>query len=305
MAIARRLRRGAYSRIHAHRPYGHQLGALAQVLTDLPLSISVHAHEVAHDSGHFAAVFELIDFAAFCNDAARRFLVERIPAGNAAKCQLIYHGVDLSAFPALPLPPTCEQLRLVSAGRLTTTKGFPRLLRAIATLRDRGVQVELSILGEGSQRQALTALATELGVRESVHFAGWLSPSGLRQVFEASDVFCLLPDTTYHDGLPNVVLEAQALGRPVVISSLPAAAEAVAHGVNGFVLEPEDHEGICDALARLARDPALRLGMSLAARARVEQQHDSRQHLAQLHQLLLNRSCASRSVAPRVAVVCP
>jgi glycosyltransferase involved in cell wall biosynthesis len=298
-AIAARLRSGRYARIHSHWPYGHQLAALAHLLTGIPSSISVHAHEVAHDNGHFDAVFELIDFAAFCNDAARRFLLERVASTNAGKCKLVYHGVDLAAFPALGPSPAGGRLRLVSAGRLTPTKGFARLLRVVAELGRRDVPVELTIVGDGSQREALLSLAAELGITDRVSLTGWLEPTALRQTFEASDVFCLLADTTYHDGLPNVLLEAQALGRPVVVSSLPAATEAVTDGVDGFVVGPDDTEAACAVLTQLAREPALRLRLAAAARARVERQHDARYHLGQLHQLLLSRSGAALS--PRAA----
>lgn len=290
LAIASCLRQGGYQRIHSHWPYGHQLAALAHLITGIPSSISVHAHEVAHDNGHFPSVFELIDFAAFCNDAARTFLLERVPRSNADKCHLVYHGVDLTAFPQLEPPPGSEFLRVVSAGRLTPTKGFPRLLRAVAQLSQRGVPVTLTIVGDGSQREALLALASELGISDRLHLTGWLEPQALRRTFEASDVFCLLPDTTFHDGLPNVVLEAQALGRPVVLSRLPAAAEAVTNGVDGFVVEPDDTEATCGALMQLARDPALRQQMATAARYRVERQHDAHRHLERLHQLLLSKS---------------
>jgi glycosyltransferase involved in cell wall biosynthesis len=290
LSLASRVHSGGYSRIHSHWPYGHQLSALAHLLTGIPSSISVHAHEVAYDNGHFSAVFELIDFAAFCNDAARSFLLERLHRSNASKCHLIYHGVDLAAFPALAPPPESSRLRLVSAGRLTPTKGFSRLLRLVAELESRGVSAELTLVGDGGQREPLLRLAAELGISDRVQLTGWLEPSALRKVFAANDVFCLLADTTYHDGLPNVVLEAQALGRPVLLSNLPAATEAVTHGVDGFVVEPEDTEAACSVLMQLARQPALRLGLAAAARARIERQHDSRCHLDALHQLLLSNS---------------
>jgi colanic acid/amylovoran biosynthesis glycosyltransferase len=250
----------------------------------------VHAHEVAHDSGHFGPVFELIDFAAFCNDAARSFLQQRVPQATAQKCHLIYHGVDLAAFPVLPPAPPSTRLRLVSAGRLTATKGFDRLLKVVAELRRNEVDVELRIVGEGSQRQALEGLATQLGIADRVKLLGWMAPNALRAVFGESDVFCLLADTTYHDGLPNVVLEAQAMGRPVVLSSLPAAKEAVTDGVDGFIVPPEDTQAACSALTRLAREAGLCQRVASAARASVERQHDARHHLGQLHHLLLSRS---------------
>jgi glycosyltransferase involved in cell wall biosynthesis len=176
----------------------------------------------------------------------------------------------------------------------------------MALLSQRGVLAELSIVGEGSQREALTGLAAELNISERVHFTGWLDTGGLRRVFAESDVFCLLPDTSYHDGLPNVVLEAQALGRPVVISNLPAAAEAVTHGVDGFIVEPDDIEGTCDVLARLAGNARLRRDISAAARARVQRQHDASQHLERLRQLLLSdRDRDLSAEAPCAAAACP
>lgn len=305
LAIASRVQRGGYERIHSHWPYGHQLAALAHLMTGVPSSISVHAHEVAHDNGHFASVFELVDFAAFCNDAARRYLLQRFPQIPAQKCWLIYHGVDLAEFRAVPLPPVGERLRIVSAGRLTATKGFPRLLRVVAQLGQQGVPAELTIVGDGSQREALLSLAAELGIAERVKITGWVEPLLLRRAFESSDVFCLLADTTFHDGLPNVVLEAQALGRPVVLSALPAAAEAVSDGVEGFVVEPDDVATACRALTRLAREPGLREQLAKAARDRVERQHDARYHLGQLQQLLSGggRAACSATDSPLRAVV--
>lgn len=292
LAIAARIRRGGYVRIHSHWPYGHQLASLAHLMTGIPSSVSVHAHEVAYDNGHFGPVFELIDFAAFCNDAARNYLLQQLPAGSASKCHLVYHGVNLAEFAALQLPAEGARLRLVSAGRLTPTKGFPRLLRVVAQLEQQGVPVELTIVGEGSQREVLQALASELGIAERVKITGWVDQAALRRVFQASDVFCLLADTTFHDGLPNVVLEAQALGRPVVVSTLPAAPEAVTDGVNGFIVPPDDTDAACRVLTRLAREPELRQQQAHAARLRVEQQHDACHHLAHLHQLLLSKSGA-------------
>ncbi|MEY2932329.1 MAG: hypothetical protein RL033_3078 [Pseudomonadota bacterium] len=304
LAIASRVARGGYERIHSHWPYGHQLAALAHLITDVPSSISVHAHEVAHDNGHFASVFELVDFATFCNDAARRYLLQAFPQISSQKCHLVYHGVNLAEFPALALPPAGASLRVVSAGRLTSTKGFPRLLRVVALLGQQGVPVELTIVGDGSQREALLSLAAELGISARVNITGWVEPAQLRRAFEGSDVFCLLADTTFHDGLPNVVLEAQALGRPVVLSTLPAAPEAVSDGVEGYVVAPDDVAGACRALTRLAREPALREQFARAGRARVERQHDASYHLGQLQRLFINRASAAASIgaAPGVDV---
>jgi glycosyltransferase involved in cell wall biosynthesis len=103
-------------------------------------------------------------------------------------------------------------------------------------------------------------------------------------------VFALLADTTFHDGLPNVVLEAMASGRPVILSPLPAAGEAVEHGREGFILDaPDDLEGFVAALDKLRQAPEQALRMADAARARVVAEHDAGLQIARLRELFNQR----------------
>ena len=69
---------------------------------------------------------------------------------------------------------------------------------------------------------------------------GWVNREQVRDYMSQSHIFALLADVNYHDGLPNVALEAMAVGRPVIISPLPAAKEAVLQDQNGFVLSKKD-----------------------------------------------------------------
>ena len=85
------------------------------------------------------------------------------------------------------------------------------------------------------------------------------------------------------DGLPNVVLEAMASGRPVILSPLPAAAEAITNGVEGIILNSAtDEEGMVNALQRLAGDRAKLPVMGQAARLRVESEFDQDIHARRL-----------------------
>lgn len=290
-AIARLLERGHFDRIHAHWPYGSQLAALAHLMTGVPLSISVHAHEVAHDNGHFPALFDLVDYAAFCNTAAMDYLARRLPPEAERRCRLVYHGVDLAEFPMMPLPDRLPPLRIVSAGRLAATKGMDRLVRGLAAVRSAGLAAELTVVGDGSQRGALEALATRLGVAEHLHITGWVTREAVREHLGNAHVFALLADTTYHDGLPNVVLEAMATGRPVVLSPLPAAAEAIADTATGFVLRDHFDTGeLSRVLCDLARNPERLREMGRRARAHVERAFDSRVHIKRLLELHMRGS---------------
>src|SRR5262245_45867242 len=118
-AIARRLRSEPADRLHAHWPYASQVAALVRVLTRLPLDVGVHAHEVVSDSGHFAPLWPHVEVVHFCNATAMHQLLQQLPAGSDRKCHLVYHGVDLAAFPALPMPPVDGALRLITVGRLS------------------------------------------------------------------------------------------------------------------------------------------------------------------------------------------
>jgi len=92
-----------------------------------------------------------------------------------------------------------------------------------------------------------------------------------------------MADTDYGDGLPNVVLEAMASGRPVILSPLPAAEEAITNGVEGIILNSaNDEEGMVNALQRLAGDRAKLPIIGRAARRRVESEFDQNIHARRL-----------------------
>lgn len=290
LALARLITRSGATRIHAHWPYGCQLGAVVHALTGLPYSISVHAHEVAHDSGHLPAVFEQVDFATFCNKAAMAYLLDHLPPGHGGKCHLVYHGVDFGRFPHLELLTAPPPLRIVSVGRMTATKGFDRLIRSVRVARDEGVDCSLTIVGDGGRRGAVELLVTELSLAPHVRFTGWVRPEAVLTELERSHVFALMADTNYHDGLPNVVLEAQAVGRPVIVSPLPAAEEAVKHGETGFILSSSDaHEDVVAHLKTLSKHPDRISAMGLAGRERVRDRYDAHLQLSRLYDLLTDR----------------
>ncbi len=286
-AIARRVKSSGAERIHAHWPYAAQMAALAHELTGVPFSVSVHAHEVAHDGGHFAAIYEKLEFASFCNRAAMDYLLERLPSTAAGRSELNYHGVDLKNFPLLDLAPPPPPLEVLAVGRLAKTKGVDRLLRGLALAREEGLDVRLTIVGDGSQRSLLEEQAQKLGLADRVTFCGWIEHGKVRERLEACHVLALLPDIDFHEGLPNVVLEAQAAGRPVVLSPLPAASEVLVQGENGWVVSaPDAVEELVDVLRGLLVEPGRLQEMHRRARHAVEDGFDALTCLDRLCQQL-------------------
>jgi glycosyltransferase involved in cell wall biosynthesis len=294
-AVARWMRRIGATHLHAHWPYASQVAYLVHRLTGASYSISVHAHEVAHDNGHFPAIFPSVSFAAFCNRGAMDHLLACLRADARERSHLVYHGVDLDGFSSLPMPRTRAPLSIVSAGRLTRTKGFDRLIRACSAASREGVDLRLTILGRGSMEDELRNLGAELGLNDRLCMPGWVSQDELRTHLRAAHVFALLADTSFHDGLPNVVLEAMACGRPVILSPLPAANEIVTDGTEGFVLRhPDDVAGFVQSVRCLTTDPTLLATMGEAARRRVDSAHDADVQITHLARLL--RGCLASSV---------
>jgi len=296
--LARQLQAAGIQHLHAHWPYATLIAHLVHKLTGISYSISVHAHEVEYDYGHFPSVFELLSFATFCNRAAMERLLERLPASARERAHLVYHGVDLNRFRPLAFPKCDGPLKVVSAGRLTRSKGFERLVRACATARSLGAPVELTILGSGSLDTVLKKVAADCGFSDAFHLPGWLPHDRVSEHMAGAHVFALMADTEYGDGLPNVVLEAMASGRPVILSPLPAAKEAITNGVEGVVLNSAaDEEGMVNALQRLAGDRAKLPPMGQAARRRVEEEFDQNIHARRLKGLFDQILCHQQPTA--------
>jgi glycosyltransferase involved in cell wall biosynthesis len=149
-------------------------------------------------------------------------------------------------------------------GRLITQKGHADLLRAWSLLGDGRRNAVLVVLGEGSERPALEALAAALGLTGSIRFAGFREDAA--SLLPALD---LLAHPSLFEGLPNAVLEAMAAGLPVVATAIPGNDELIRDGETGLLVPPGDPPALARALGRLLGDPALRAALGDRARARI------------------------------------
>jgi colanic acid/amylovoran biosynthesis glycosyltransferase len=162
--------------------------------------------------------------------------------------------------------PPDHPLRILSVGRLTWEKGYEYAVEAIRLLADQGVRSEFRIIGDGVTLEPLAFARRQLGVENSVQFLGGLPRAKVREEMLAADVFL---HASVSEGFGNAVIEAQAMGLPVVCSDAGGLPENVCHGETGFVVPRRDAPALAGKLAVLARDPALRIRMGQAGRKRV------------------------------------
>src|ERR1041385_333451 len=200
----------------------------------------------------------------------RQYMRERfadIFPAIAHKIHVNHMGLDFGEFPYRP--DNRSPRRVIGVGRLHRAKGYDFLLRAIAELSRRGVDVECELVGDGDEAAALRALADELGIRDRVIFRGWVVFSEVRAAMLQATLL-VHPSSDVGDAKPNVIQEAIALGTPVVASNVAGIPELLDAGRGGLRVPPRDVGGLADAIQALLQDPALRRGYAERARRHAE-----------------------------------
>ncbi len=208
------------------------------------------------------------------------FLGRKLVALGAPSERVLVHrtGIDLRKWPWRERARRGHgPLRLVTVGRLVEKKGIEYALRAIRILKDRGVDVEYRVLGDGPRRDRLDRLARELGIGDRVTLQGRHGQEKVRDVLDASDVLVAASVTAAdsdEEGIPNVLKEAMASGMPVVATRHAGIPELVEDGVSGLLVPERDAVALADALDWLAREPGRWAAMGRAGRAKIELEYD-------------------------------
>lgn len=273
LAFARIIRRVRPDVIHAHSSKAGAVARLARPLNpSVPVLYTPHGYAFA---GYFETERERRIYRVLERAMARlaRFVVAvckaegRLAAsvGPADRVRVVYNGIGPVAHGSVADP---AMRALAARGPLICTltqlrpgKGVETLIDALPLLLAKHPRVQVAIVGDGVLRQALIERARSLGVAPAVHFLGECSDPFA--VLSAADLFVM---TSWAESFPYVILEAMAVGLPIVTSDVGGIAEAVADGRAGMLVPPRDPRSTADALIALLDDPAL--GPRLGACAR-------------------------------------
>jgi len=201
-----------------------------------------------------------------------------------AKIARIPYGFDFSLFgPRDPEVmhdakeewPDRPGLRLGTFARLHHEKGHRYLLQALRRLAEEGVAARLLVVGDGPERGALEAQALALGLDPLVRFTGWRTDA--LDLMAAADI---VVQATLHEAFSQVMVEAMALGRPLVISDVSGVADVVENGASGMIVPPRDVAALAKAINHL-RDPAVATAIGARAHTRVREILDIRNIVTQ------------------------
>lgn len=193
---------------------------------------------------------------------------------------------------ALPEPPAFESReakRILAVGRLDRYKGFDLLLRAFARSGLANKGVGLTILGEGPKRQALEALAREFGIAPAVEMPGVVQAP---ERWMARCTVFVLPSR--YEGFPNALLEAMAMGCPVIAADCNSGPrEIVRDGEDGLLVSPENVDALAEALVRIMGDADLRL--RLGTKAIEVRERFGREHILARWEALLQEALEEKT----------
>jgi colanic acid/amylovoran biosynthesis glycosyltransferase len=272
---------------HLHAHFGTnsaEVAMLVHVLGGPPWSFTVHGPE-EFDKPYQIGLPEKIRRAAFVvaiSSYGRSQLYRLVSQSYWPKIHVVHCGLDHGFLSEVPTSIPSAQ-RLVCVGRICEQKGQLLLVEAARLLANKDIDFELVLAGDGEMRSDVEQFITLHNLTSKVRITGWITGTQVRDELLAARALVL---PSFAEGLPVVIMEAMALGRPVVSTYVAGIPELVLSGENGWLVSAGDMEALAGAMLKCltsGKDDLSRLGC--AARKRVHLFHDIDRETEKLRKL--------------------
>jgi glycosyltransferase involved in cell wall biosynthesis len=281
---------------HLHAHFAHDPALIAYLvhrMTGMPYSFTAHARDLYQVpqkalTDRLRAAHAVVT----CCRANLDYLMEIAPA-QQPKFSLIYHGVNLENFrprsnERAEATPACALI--LSVGRLVEKKGFHDLLQALLLVKQSGLDFRCEIYGDGPLREQLGRWIEQHDMTGQVALHGDRTQQELISIYQGATLFALTPVQTEdgdRDGIPNVLVEAMAVGLPVITTAVSGIPELVDHNQNGLLYRSHNVEDIASGIGELLRNPQKRRQLGEAASKKVREQFDINQAAKRLRTLFV------------------
>jgi len=287
-------RNGRFARLdvahwHAHFSHGPTTVAFfASWLTGITYSFSAHAKDIYLQERDFLRdKIARARFVVTCTEFNKNYLQE--VAGNAAPVFRCYHGLNLDAF-EIPLKARGNPIpNILSVGRFVPKKGFLILIQALRRLRQQGLKFHCRLVGSGPMKEELRRQISALQMADCIELVAPMPQNALLEYYRETDLFalaCEVQEDGDRDGIPNVLVEAMAMGIPIVSTAISGIPELVEEGVNGLLVPEKNANALAEAMAKLLRQPELAQRIGSAGRAKVENEFDALHNVEKIGALL-------------------
>jgi colanic acid/amylovoran biosynthesis glycosyltransferase len=226
--------------IHVHHGYfGSWIAMVAARLLGVDFSLTLHGSDLLLDGAHLGVKLETCRFCVTISEYNRRHILHHFPDIDARKILVSRLGVDVPVHAEFPRQRAVRSARqiltLLAVGRLHAVKDHAFLVRACARLRDRGLEFECAIAGEGPERQRLELLVRQDHLQDHVRLLGHVARHSMDALYRRADVVAL---TSRSEGIPLVLMEAMARCKIVLAPAITGIPELVISGKTGFLYAP-------------------------------------------------------------------
>lgn len=247
--MARFFREHQFDIVHTHNTYPHLYATVAARWAGVPVVVQTrHGQRAGHgwkSSLQYRWAAKWVDRIVTVSDDAAKLCItaDLIPAGKVTR---IWNGIDLSQF---RFTGPRDELVAMAVARLSAEKDFPTLLRAMTLVLPRVPGLKLKIVGDGPERAALEALATELKLNDAVQFLG-----ERRDVPELLTQAGFFVTSSLTEGISLTLLEAMAVGLPVVATNVGGNPEIVVDGETGRLAPAANPQALAEAIVRMCEE---------------------------------------------------
>ena len=266
----------AHQSQHLHAHFGTnsaEIAMLASKISGIPYSFTVHGPE-EFDKPQSLGINTTINQAKFVvavSSFGRSQLYRWADFADWHKIKIVHCGLEAD-FYSVPAQPIVNVPRLVCVGRLCEQKGQMLLIDAAKKLRDKEVDFELTLAGDGEMRAEIEALIKSYSLQNQVKITGWITSQQVRECILAAQTLVL---ASFAEGLPVVIMEAMSLRRPVISTYIAGIPELVKNGENGWLCVAGDVDDLVRVMQEALSTPVTQLQkMGDAAFNRVITRHN-------------------------------
>ncbi len=249
---------------------------LAKLLS-LPCVVTAHGAVADTPVEFLQYTQENADAIVVVSESERQAWIDR--TGSDRKLHRVWNGLPIKGFLQRTSKRPDHTLELVTIGRLSPKKRIDDIVKAVAKLRDRGYECNLTIFGEGPLRNDLEHQIRRLNLTDRIHLKGMVQHEKVMARLAVSD---MLVHAAEVETFGLAMIEGMAAGLPVVAAHSNGASEILVHGTTGFLYEPGDVESMVQHIIRLAEDDPLNTTMGLAGRQRVEREFSLEAHMGNM-----------------------
>jgi len=281
--FARLMRRNNIGHIHAHWATMPTTGAeIISILLDIPFSFTAHAWDIyLNNRESLRQKIRNARFVLTCTKANKEYLDQLDQKEGLGKVVVNYHGMDLQSF-TLRDDQKCQSPIILAIGRLVEQKGFEYLIKACGILKQKLVNFECIIVGEGPLRKDLEGIRDNLGLGGAVKMLGSTTQDQIKKFFQKAGVFTapsVIAQNGDRDGIPNVLIEALAIGVPVIATKVSGIPEIIVDQNTGILIPERNEEALADAMMDVLQGKAPLHAFKANGRTKIEREFDIKKNI--------------------------